>query len=54
MCLKDVDGRANSVDPDQQSDLDPNQQSDLGLHCLPRTFCLKSKVSLLLFRDQWK
>ena len=28
MSAKDADGMANSVDPDQQS--------DLGLHCLPR------------------
>ena len=32
---KDADGMANSVDPDQE-------QSDLGLHCLPRPFCLKT------------
>ena len=31
---KDVHRMANSVDPDQ---------SDLGLHCLPRTVCLKTK-----------
>ena len=31
---EDADGNANSVDPDQIS--------DLGLHCLPRLFCPKT------------
>ena len=31
---KDADGMVNSVVPDQ---------SDLGLHCLPRPVCLKTK-----------
>ena len=39
MCPKDVEGMANSVDPDQTA---PQEQSDLGLHCLPRTVCLKT------------
>ena len=30
---KDVNGIANSEDPDQ------TEQSDLGLHCLPRPIC---------------
>ena len=34
MQSKDADGIANSVDPDQQS--------DLGLHCLPRPVCPKT------------
>ena len=34
---KDADGMANSVDPDQTA------QSDLGLHCLPRPVCPKTK-----------
>ena len=33
---KDVDGIANSVDPDQTA------QSDLALHCLLRSACLKT------------
>ena len=33
---KDAEGIANSVDPDQE-------QSDLGLHCLPRLVCPKTK-----------
>ena len=38
---KDVDGMANSVDPDQTgSSLE--EQSDLGLHCLPGVICPKT------------
>ena len=33
--LKNADGIANSVDPDQE-------QSDLGLHCLPIPVCPKT------------
>ena len=35
---KDVAGMENSVDPDQIE-----EQSDLGLHCLPRPSCSKTK-----------
>ena len=35
MHLKDAEGIANSVDPDQE-------QSDLGLHCLLRPVCPKT------------
>ena len=38
-CQKDVNGIANSVDPDQTA---PKEQSDLGLHCLPRPICPKT------------
>ena len=34
MSPNDADGMANSVDPDEQS--------DLGLHCLPRPVCPKT------------
>ena len=34
MSLNDAEGTANSVDPDQTS--------ELGLHCLPRHICLKT------------
>ena len=34
MCPKDIDGIADSVDPDQTA--------PLGLHCLPRPICLKT------------
>ena len=37
-CQKDANGIEISVDPDQTAPL----QSDLGLHCLPRTICLKT------------
>ena len=40
---KDAEGMVNSVDPNQE-------QSDLGLHCLPRPVCLKTKDHLVLFR----
>ena len=33
--LKDADGMANSVDPDQNA----QEQSDLRLHCLHRPVC---------------
>ena len=33
---EDIDGMANSVDPDQTA---PEEQSDLGLHCLLRPIC---------------
>ena len=33
---EDIDGMANSVDPDQTA---PEEQSDQGLHCLLRPIC---------------
>ena len=33
---QDVDGMANSVDPDQTAPAGAEEQSDLGPHCLPR------------------
>ena len=36
MSLQDVDGMANSVDPDQTA---PKEQSDQGLHCFLRSSC---------------
>ena len=45
MHRNNADRMANSVDPDQTVPLrDPDQeQSDLGLHCLPRPICQKTK-----------
>ena len=48
---KDVNGIANSKDPDQTA---PLGADDLGLHCLPRPICPKTKghygkLSLLSF-----
>ena len=34
--LKDADGMANSIGPDQTA---PKEQSDLGLHCFHRSIC---------------
>ena len=39
---KDAKGIANSVDPDQQS--------DLGLHCLARPICLKTFTMLIILK----
>ena len=39
MHLKDAQGMANSVDPDQTA---PWEKLDLGIHCLLRPVCLKS------------
>ena len=41
MSPDDADSMANSADPDQTAPL--GQQSDLGLHCLPRHICPKTK-----------
>ena len=41
MCLKAVDGRANSVDPDHIA------PSDLGLHCLPKPTCLNTILGMI-------
>ena len=41
MSPNDADGMANSVDPDQQS--------DLGLHCLPRHICPKRPIITVSF-----
>ena len=40
MHLKDADGIANSVDPDQE-------QSDLDLQCLPRKICPKTNFRII-------
>ena len=40
-CQNHVNGIANSEDIDQTA------QSDLGLHCLPRPFCPKTKKKFL-------
>ena len=44
MHLKDAEGIANCVDPDQTAPLGGvlEEQTDLGLHCLPRPICPKT------------
>ena len=41
MSPNDADGRANNAYPDQTAPRE--EQSDLGLHCLPRHICPKTK-----------
>ena len=44
---KDVDGVANSVDPDQTA-----LRFDLGLHCLPRPVCRKLRIVTVNVKPQ--